>query len=80
MDKTPADSVAKPYRPAEDRHRNPLQPIRIFISSKCDNDALIPNSDESSNRRLMRHHSSQHIRGSVEARPLLRPKKRIVGS
>ena len=38
MDNTPADSVAIPYRPTDDRHSNPLQPIRVFISSKCDND------------------------------------------
>lgn len=38
MDNAPADSVAIPYRPTDDRHSNPLQPIRVFISSKCDND------------------------------------------
>ena len=36
MDNAPADSVANPYRPTEDRHGNLLQPIRVFISSKCD--------------------------------------------
>lgn len=38
MDKTPADTATNPDRHTEEKRRNPVQPIRVFISSKCDND------------------------------------------